>query len=81
MATMKRVTFWLVTSVLYWYGAYSLVGWLSPVLLDGSGPSATFYWGKAPNPTLSAYLTDEALRFKFLLPYLIAATVLTVLAY
>lgn len=70
--------YWLWLSPLYWYVAYQLLYHVSPISFDGSGPTASLYWSNdIPAPTLREYDTNRALRLQFLIPYFVAATVLT----
>lgn len=70
--------YWLLVVPMYFLFAFLLLTTVSPISVDGEGPSPTFYWGaSAPHPTLSEYRRDRSIRMRFLLPYFLAAFVLT----
>jgi len=70
--------FWAFIFIIYWYCAVWILQEVSPIWIDGSGPLATFYWGKNwPTPTLSEYHENKHIRLQFLWPYWIAAAIVT----
>ncbi len=82
MVTLRRF-YWPVAITAYWLCALWVLFWVTPVSIAGSGPSLTLYWGgyppHHPSPTLAEYDRNTNIRFKFLYPYLIIATILTFL--
>jgi hypothetical protein len=66
---------------LFGYIAFYLLWHLIPPFADGSGPLPTFYWGShEPTPTLTEYDQNPTMQFWFLLPYWVAALIITVLS-
>jgi hypothetical protein len=54
----------------------------SPVFFDGAGPTPSFFWGRLPAPTLGEYYQRKLYYDSiFLLPYLAAGVVVTVIGY
>jgi hypothetical protein len=71
----------MVVIPVYWLCAFWLLIAVFRITADGSGPSPSFYWGHhPPAPTLSEYHQNLDIRLRFLYPYWIAATIITVLA-
>ena len=55
---------------------------MSPVWIDGGGPTATFWWGEhSPTPTLAEYDQDGRFARQFMYPYWVAAAIATALGY
>jgi len=77
----KTWVLWFVAVPLYWWCALRLLFWLSPVMWDGSGPSATFYWSygekPSPSPTAQEYDQNLGIRREFLYPYWVGASIIT----
>ncbi len=72
--------YWLLVSPIYWAATVGLLWHACPPSTDGSGPMATFYWGKhSPTPTLSEYHDNLSVQLKFIYPYLFAAVIVTLL--
>ena len=42
----RRTFFWLLMLPIYWYIVFYLLWHASPIGFDGSGPDASFYWGR-----------------------------------
>ncbi|MGA8437918.1 MAG: hypothetical protein WB762_10930 [Candidatus Sulfotelmatobacter sp.] len=81
MAKFLRRYFWLIAIPVYWLCAFWLLASVFRITADGSGPTATFYWGdQPPTPTLPEYYENLGIRLRFLYPYWIAAAVITELA-
>jgi hypothetical protein len=77
-----RWLYWLAVIPAYWYCAFRLLGHMSPVLVDGGGPTATFWWGEhSPTPTRAEYASDPRFETQFMRPYWIAAALVTALGY
>jgi hypothetical protein len=78
MKPFLQRSYWLIVVPLYFLLAFFLLTMVSPISVDGGGPSPTFYWGAhAPHPTLAEYRRDRSIRMRFLSPYFLAAFVLT----
>ena len=78
MLTSIRRFYWLVVIAAYWFCALWFLFRISPISVDGGGPSATFYWGNHPlSPTLAEYDGSTRLRLPFLYPCLCAASIIT----
>jgi len=79
MAGFRRVLFWLVVIICYWYCARWLLFRAFPIYVDGGGPSSTLYWGHHRTPSLAEW--DGSVRTQMLLlyPYWIAASIITFL--
>ena len=76
---MRRILH-LAVILLYGGVAFRLLRSASPVFVDGGGPSPSFYWGRIPAPTLVEYYAQRShYDFKFLLPYLLAALIVTII--
>lgn len=64
----------------YWLCALWLLIRVSPISVDGSGATATLYWGEStPDASLREFEEDAAVRRRFLRPYWIAASIVTLI--
>jgi len=80
MVGSRRRFYWLVVITVYWLCALYLLFWMSPISVDGGGPSVTFYWGNhPPTPTMADYDRNIVTRLPFLYPYWFAASIITFL--
>ena len=80
MARFMRWLYWPVVITSFWLCALWVLFKASPISVDGSGPSATLYWGShPPTPTLAEYDRSFGARLPFLCPYWIASSVITFL--
>jgi hypothetical protein len=79
MVGFRRLLFWLVVIAAYWFCARWILFYEFPIYVDGSGPSATFYWGHHLTPTLADWDGDERTRLLILYPYLLATSIITFL--
>jgi hypothetical protein len=74
------VRFWAVAIPIYWCCAFWFLGNKCPIFFDGSGPVPSFYWGRRPlSPTLAEWNENGAIRLMIYLPYLLTASVMTLL--
>ena len=68
----------MVVIPIYWFCALWLLFRFSPIFVDGSGATASFYWGNhLPAATLSDYQRIPAARLRFLYPYWYGSTIIT----
>jgi hypothetical protein len=75
-----RALGWLLLVVTYWYFSLLVFQRACPISVDGGGPTTSFYWGEhSPMPTLAQYRDDESYWFRFMVPYWIAAAIVTLL--
>jgi hypothetical protein len=80
MVGLLRRFYWPIVINVYWLCTLWLLFKVSPISVDGSGPSVTFYWGNhPPTPTLAEYDRSVGARLPFLYPYWVAASVITFL--
>ena len=81
MVNFLRRYYWLLVSPLYWYVAFWIVGYVSPIYVDGDGPMPTFYWCRScrtfPAPTLREYNEQPNLKRALFFPYWIGAAIIT----
>ena len=79
MLELRRRMYWLAALGAYWFCALWLLFYVSPVSVDGSGPTATFYWGnRPPTPSLEDYGRSPGPRVRFLFPYWVASSATTI---
>lgn len=81
---MRRLAwvYWIAMVPVYWYCAFRLLEHMSPVSIDGGGPTATFWWGEhPPTPTLTEDRQDTRFPRQFACPYCVAAAIVTALGY
>jgi hypothetical protein len=70
----------MLASPFYYFFAFWVLQQRSPIRFDGSGPMATFYWGKHyPTVSLAEYFGSSYIRREFIYPYLIGAVIVTLL--
>ena len=70
--------YWLIVISIYWLCAVRLLVWASPVFVDGSGATASFYWGNhIPSASLLDYQRIWTVRLPFLYPYWYGASIIT----
>jgi hypothetical protein len=80
MARLRPLFYWMTAISAYWLFALWLLVLVSPVSVDGSGPTVTFFSGiHPPTPTLQEYRQSIGTRLQFLYPYWIAASLITLL--
>ena len=72
--------YWCFIVPLYWATVVTVLRSASPVFMDGSGPSPTFYWGKhPPTPGLLEYYNNRThFDSVFSLPYYAAGLIITI---
>ena len=76
----RRRLYWAVAITVYWLCALWLLISVFPISFDGSGPTATFFWGShPPTPTLADYDRNISIRLLFLYPYWFGASIVTIL--
>jgi hypothetical protein len=79
MVRLLRRYYWVILAPAYWLFSVWLLGRVFRISVDGSGPSATFFWGdRVPTPTLAEYQQSLSVQLHFLGPYLVAAAIVTV---
>ena len=71
---------WLWCAPVYWLLAFYLLWQIAPISNEGHGPGPGIYWGKPQLPTEYEFHQHHAhYLFKFSIPYVVAAMVLTLL--
>jgi hypothetical protein len=79
MTGFTRRCCWLAVVAVYWCCAVWFLFRVAPILVDGGGPSPTFYWGSHyPTPTLQEYDRNIGIRLQFQYPYWCAASIITI---
>jgi len=79
MVKLLRRYYWVILTPAYWLFSVWLLGRVFRISVDGSGPSATFFWGnRVPAPTLAEYQQSLGVKLHFLSPYLVAGAIVTV---
>src|SRR3954463_7593863 len=68
--------YWWVALPICWGLALWLVWRFSPIMSDGGGIAGSLYWSKKPP---MADTSAELVQFKFIAPYLITATAVTLM--
>lgn len=77
---MRRTLYWPLIVSAYAAAVVYFLRDASPVFFDGSGPMPSFYGGRAILPTAAEYYSRRAYFDNlFLLPYVAAALIITVL--
>lgn len=72
--------YWLWSAPVYWLLAFYLLWQIAPISNEGHGPGPGIYWGKPQLPTeYEFYQHHVHYLFKFSIPYVVAALVLTLL--
>jgi hypothetical protein len=78
MVKFTRRFYWVALVTVYWFCALWLLFFVSPISVDGGGPTPTFYWGfHRPAPTLEEYHRSILTRLLFLYPYWVGASIIT----
>ena len=78
---MRRLMYWCFVVPLYAIIVYYLLRYVSPVMLDGSGPMPSFYWSRpVPAPDVKEYYSRRSYYdFDYTVPYLVAASLITII--
>lgn len=72
--------YWLWCAPVYWFLALYLLWQIAPIRNEGRGPGPGIYWGKPQLPTEYQFYQHHAhYLFRFSIPYVVAALVLTLL--
>ena len=75
-----RALAWLLLVMTFWYCSLRVFEKACLISVDDGGPTTSFYWGEhSPMPTLGQYQDDESYWFRFMVPYWIAAAIVTLL--
>ena len=81
---MRHRVYWLSVIIAYWLCGLWLLFRISPISVDGSGPTPTWYWEsptvRPPAPTLFEYEQNRSVRLQFLYPYWGATSIVTICA-
>lgn len=75
-----RKLYWFLVVPLYCYAAFHFLWSWGPPFGDGEGIQATFHWGRnLPSASWRDYYGDWHVRFRFVVQYWVAATIITLL--